>query len=80
VRKPNQRPERKEITMFAIYTPLPEDQRPEPAEGEEGEDGAEAAKDPYPPMTKDQHRWVLGPKETKKLYVKFFSTKIGTFQ
>ena len=30
-----------------------------------------------PPMTDKQTRWVLEPKESKKLYVKFFSTKTG---
>jgi len=30
-------------------------------------------------MTKDQTRWVLEPKESKKLYVKFFSKKVGSF-
>ena len=25
-------------------------------------------------------RWTLGPKETKKLYIKFFSKNIGTFE
>ena len=28
-------------------------------------------------MTDKQTRWVLQPKESKKLYVKFFSTKTG---
>jgi hypothetical protein len=30
-------------------------------------------------MTKDQTRWVLGPKESKKIYVKFFSKRVGAF-
>ena len=30
-----------------------------------------------PPMTDKQTRWMLEPKESKKLYVKFFSTKTG---
>jgi hydrocephalus-inducing protein len=30
-------------------------------------------------MTKDQTRWVLGKKESKKIYVKFFSKSVGTF-
>jgi hypothetical protein len=30
-------------------------------------------------MTEKQTRWVLDPKETRKLYVKFFSTKVGSF-
>lgn len=30
-------------------------------------------------MTKDQTRWVLGPKESKMIYVKFFSKKVGHF-
>lgn len=31
-------------------------------------------------MSKDCTRWVLGPKESRKIYVKFFSTRPGTFQ
>lgn len=30
-------------------------------------------------MTKDQTRWVLGPKESKTIYVKFFSKRVGAF-
>jgi hypothetical protein len=30
-------------------------------------------------MTKDQTRWVIGPKESKLIYVKFFSKKVGSF-
>lgn len=35
--------------------------------------------DQLPPMTDTVTRWVLGPKESKKLYIKFFSTKIGSY-
>lgn len=35
--------------------------------------------DQLPPMTDQVTRWVLGPKESKKLYIKFFSTKIGSY-
>lgn len=78
VKRPPNRPERKEITLFSIWTPLPEEPKPEgeeeaqPAEGEE-----EVEKGPK--MTKDQTRWVLGPKESKQIYVKFFSKKVGHF-
>jgi hypothetical protein len=43
VKRPPNRPERKEITLFSIWTPLPEEPKPEgeeeqpPAEGEEEE-------------------------------------------
>lgn len=30
-------------------------------------------------MTKDQTRWVLGAKEAKKVYIKFFSQRVGSF-
>jgi hypothetical protein len=30
-------------------------------------------------MSKDATRWVLAPKETKKIYVKFFSQRVGAF-
>ncbi len=30
-------------------------------------------------MTSDKTRWILEPKEIKKLYVKFFSKTIGTY-
>ena len=30
-------------------------------------------------MRNDQTRWILQPKEIKKVYVKFFSKNIGTF-
>jgi hypothetical protein len=30
-------------------------------------------------MEKDSTRWVLAPKETKKIYVKFFSQRVGAF-
>ena len=81
VRRPPVRPERKDITMFSIWTPLPEAARPaspEPGQAP-AEDGAEDAQDSLPPMTKDQTRWVLGAKESKKVYIKFFSQRVGSF-
>ena len=47
----------------------------QPADGEEVK--AEDEGNKIPPMTDKQTRWVLQPKESKKLYVKFFSTKTG---
>jgi len=81
VRRPPTRPERKEITMFSIWTPAAEPARPASAEeGQaQGEDQEEEQKDPFPPMTKDKTRWVLGPKESAKLYIKFFSQTVGSF-
>ncbi len=35
--------------------------------------------DKLPAMSDTVSRWVLGPKESKKLYIKFFSTKIGSY-
>ena len=78
IKKPNVRPERKEITMFSIWTPVDKKETTEdadpPAEGEEH------PSDGLPEMTKDQTRWVLGPKESRKLYVKFFTQNTGNFQ
>jgi hydrocephalus-inducing protein len=76
IKKPPNRAEKKEITMFSIWTPLPEQSKPE---GEEGESQGDKDKEGLPPMTKDQTRWVLGPKESRKLFVKFFSSKTGNF-
>ena len=63
LKKPPTRAERNKITNFSIHTPTGE---PE-AEGQ------------LPPMTDSITRWVLAPKESRKLYLKFFSTKIGSF-
>ena len=85
-RRPPQRAVRTPITKFSIWTPIPEDQLPKndedeiasnaasnkDAEAKEEDDGPK-----LPPMTDKQTRWVLQPKEVKKLYVKFFSTKTG---
>lgn len=51
------------MTKFSIFTPTGEI-----AEGET-----------LPPMSDQGTRWVLAPKESRKLYIKFFSTKIGSF-
>jgi hydrocephalus-inducing protein len=76
------RPERKEITLFSIWTPEAEaekapasDDGQPAAAGEEPEEAEEA----LPEMQKGQARWVLGPKEVKKIYVKFFSKRVGAF-
>ena len=84
-RRPPARAQRTPITKFSIWTPIPEDQIPKnqddevasnpPADGEENKEEDEGPK--LPPMTDKQTRWVLEPKESKKLYVKFFSTKTG---
>ena len=83
-RKPPQRAQRTPITKFAIWTPAAEDEVAKegdeegsnaPAEEGEGNEVDDATK--LPAMTEKQTRWVLQPKESKKLYVKFFSTKTG---
>lgn len=63
LKKPPNRAERGKITKFSIHTP-----NGEIAEGET-----------LPPLSDSITRWVLNPKESKKLYIKFFSTKIGLF-
>lgn len=78
-KKPPTRAERQAITKFSVWTPLPHDQEAQEnheqsVEGEENE-----VQDKLPPMTDKVTRWILQPKESKKLYVKFFSTKIGTY-
>jgi len=68
--------------LFSIWTPLPEGDRPPTAEDGQApaEEGSVAeGEDALPQMTKDHTRWVLGPKETKKVYVKFFSQRTGAF-
>ena len=85
-KKPPMRAQRAPITKFSIWTPVPEDQLPksdeeevasQAAAPEEGEAQEEDSGPKLPPMTDKQTRWVLEPKESKKLYVKFFSTKTG---
>lgn len=39
----------------------------------------ENEKDKLPEMVNTISRWILQPKETKKLYIKFFSKNIGSF-
>jgi len=75
------RTQRTPITKFSIWTPLSEDQL---ANNEDEEVASNAGADDdvksnggLPKMTDKQTRWVLQPKESKKLYVKFFSTKTG---
>lgn len=63
LKKPPNRQERAKITKFTICTPT--------GEVEEGQT--------LPPLSESVSRWVLGPKESKKLYIKFFSTQIGAF-
>ena len=65
VKKPPNRSERTPITLYSIWTPK------EQQAIEEG--GA------LPEMSKDPSRWILQPKETKKIFVKFFSKAIGSF-
>lgn len=69
LKKPPNRAERNKITKFSIFTPTLKD----------GEKWEPTEEEPMPPMSDAQTRWVLGPKESKKLYLKFFSTQIGQF-
>ena len=65
LKRPPNRQERAKITKFTIFT-----------SNEEGETNPDAK---LTNMSADITRWVLQPKESKKLYMKFYSTKIGTF-
>lgn len=65
VRPPPNRKERAAVTLFSVWTP---------------KDGAEEPEaDKLPEMHQTTTRWILQPKETKKIYVKFFSKNIGNF-
>lgn len=63
LKKPPNRSERAKITKFKILTPT----------------GDAAEGDKLPPLSEKETRWVIQPKESKRLYIKFFSTKIGTY-
>lgn len=62
---------------------MPEDATADEPEADGNPDGdadpEEEGKEKLPPMNDKPTRWILEPKETKKLYVKFFSTKVGSF-
>lgn len=88
VKKPANRAERQEVTMYSIWTPTPEPERPPTAEdgaAEESkepvaEDGAsEVEQSNEPKMDKTKTRWIIQPKESCTLYVKFFSEEVGEF-
>ena len=68
LKRPPNRSERQKITKFTICTVAPDQPIKE---------GEEEPK--IPALLDTVTRWVLQPKETKKLFMKFFSKKIGTF-
>ena len=76
-KRPPTRSDRIAITNFAIWTPI-QDERPDSSIPPNSKDG----KDPQGTdgKTDKQTRWVLQPKESKILYVKFYSTKTGVFK
>jgi hypothetical protein len=55
------------VTLYSVWTPK---------DGQSAEDGEH---DKLPEMVNTVTRWILQPKEAKKIYVKFFSKIIGTF-
>jgi len=65
VRPPPNRKERPAVTLFSVWTPS--------GHAEEPEEGK------LPEMSSSVTRWILQPKESKKIFVKFFSKNIGTF-
>lgn len=85
IKKVPVRDERMAITSYSIWTPMPEDDNAVADEEENPADVASQAnsqdevKEKLPAMTDKHTRWILNSKETKKLYVKFFSTKVGSF-
>lgn len=68
VRPPQNRKERAAVTLFSVWTPK---------EFHGADDYHEA--DKLPEMVNTVTRWILQPKESKKIYVKFFSKNIGTY-
>jgi hypothetical protein len=56
------------VTLFSLWTPSP---------AANGEEASEEQK--LPEMSNTVTRWILQPKESKKIYVKFFSKNIGTY-
>lgn len=83
LKRPPNRNERAKITKFTICTP--EAEKPTSASAvdrnsaEGGDEDQDENKPKMPNLREDITRWVLQPRETKKLYMKFFSTKIGAF-
>ena len=63
VKKPGHRSERHPLKNYSIWTPKPK--------AEDAEEGAEEE------LENETTRWILQPKETKRLVVKFFSQKTG---
>lgn len=75
-KRPPQRHDRETIVNFSIWTPLAEESsRPISQEGANAE-----PTDDKPKLHDKATRWVLQPKESKTLYVKFYSTKTGVFK
>ena len=76
-KRPPTRSDRIAITNFAIWTPI-QDERPDSSIPPNSKDGKEPQGTDG--KTDKQTRWVLQPKESKTLYVKFYSTKTGVFK
>jgi hydrocephalus-inducing protein len=83
VRKPGNRAERPAVKMYSIWTPLPEQEKEAPAEGEEPSQPAEGEEaepeNKEPEMTDTKTRWIIQPKESCTLYIKFFTEEVGDF-
>lgn len=65
VKRPPNRSERAPIALYSIWTPKDV--------GQIVDEGL------LPDLTKDPSRWIIPAKESKKIYVKFFSKNIGSF-
>lgn len=62
--------------MYSIWTPLPEQEKEAPAEGEEAPpegEGEESPANKEPQMSDSKTRWIIQPKESCTLYIKFFT-------
>ncbi len=76
-KRPPQRPDRVAVTTFTIWTPLTDEIRPNSQDTSQKDniDHGDGSK-----LTDKLTRWVLQPKESKTLYVKFYSTKTGPYK
>ena len=69
--------------MYSIWTPTTSaSSRPPSAAGDEvekNEEEGDAEQNKEPAMDKEKTRWIIQPKESATLYIKFFSEQVGEF-
>lgn len=69
-KRPPERKDRVAVTNFSIWTPVLDPETNEPIVNDHGQ----------PELQNKSTRWVLQPKESKKLYAKFYSTKTDKYE